>query len=62
MVEPSPKKAVLHKSSDKKLSEKKLLIYDSENLFQGKREVLICHRGETYRLLITRAEKLILNK
>jgi hemin uptake protein HemP len=34
----------------------------SESLFAGGREVLIVHRGERYRLLLTRQGKLILNK
>ncbi len=34
----------------------------SELLFQGARELLIEHQGETYRLRITRNEKLILTK
>lgn len=34
----------------------------SEDLFQGGREVLIVHAGETYRLRLTRNGKLILNK
>lgn len=34
----------------------------SETLFQGHRELLILHQGETYRLRITRSEKLILTK
>ena len=35
---------------------------DSRSLFQGRREVLIQHEGETYRLLETRNGKLILQK
>lgn len=34
----------------------------SEALFAGAREVLIVHRGERYRLIRTRQDKLILNK
>ena len=34
----------------------------SEELFQGGRQVLILHGGETYRLLRTRNDKLILQK
>lgn len=37
-------------------------IYDSEALLQGTREVLIRHHGETYRLRLTRNDKLILHK
>jgi hemin uptake protein HemP len=36
--------------------------HDSDNLFAGQREVIIVHRGEEYRLRITRQEKLILTK
>jgi hemin uptake protein HemP len=32
------------------------------DLFQGENEVVICHRGEEYRLRITRNGKLILTK
>lgn len=35
---------------------------DSGGLFADKREVIIIHRGEEYRLRITRQEKLILTK
>ncbi len=35
---------------------------DSADLFQGAREMLIRHRGETYRLRLTGANKLILVK
>jgi hemin uptake protein HemP len=31
-------------------------------LFQGRREVVIVHHGQAYRLRITRADKLILTK
>lgn len=31
-------------------------------LFQGNREVVILHRGQEYRLRITKADKLILTK
>ncbi|WEK06469.1 MAG: hemin uptake protein HemP [Candidatus Devosia phytovorans] len=34
----------------------------SEELFAGKPEVLIMHRGAPYRLRITRQDKLILTK
>ena len=36
--------------------------FDSSDLFGREREVLIRHHGQEYRLLITRTEKLILNK
>jgi hemin uptake protein HemP len=36
--------------------------YDSAELFNGRREVLIRHGGALYRLKITRQGKLILNK
>ena len=34
----------------------------SEDLFSGKSEVVIKHKGNFYRLMITKAGKLILNK
>ena len=34
----------------------------SERLFQGHREILILHHNETYRLRITKTNKLILTK
>ncbi len=37
-------------------------IVQSPELFQGQREILIEHAGQTYRLRITRAGKLILQK
>ncbi len=36
--------------------------FDLQDLMQGGREVLIHHKGEWYRLSITRNEKLILHK
>lgn len=36
--------------------------FDGDRLFAGRREVIIVHRGEEYRLRITRQEKLILTK
>lgn len=35
---------------------------DSARLFDGRRELVILHNGEPYRLRITRQEKLILTK
>ncbi len=35
---------------------------DSQQLLQGRREVVILHRGQQYRLQVTRAGKLILVK
>lgn len=34
----------------------------SASLFQGRREIIIVHHGQEYRLRITRADKLILTK
>ena len=39
-----------------------MLIVDSEQLFGQKRELLIRHEGQLYRLKITRNGKLVLNK
>lgn len=38
------------------------LVFNSQQLFQGKREIVIEHNQERYRLLITKSGKLILNK
>ncbi|MCL6640901.1 MAG: hemin uptake protein HemP, partial [Candidatus Rokubacteria bacterium] len=35
---------------------------DSPALFRGRREVVILHQGQEYRLRITKADKLILTK
>ena len=37
-------------------------VIDSRHLFADRREVQIRHRGESYRLLMTKNGKLILNK
>jgi len=37
-------------------------LYSSEELFKGHRTIRIRHRSATYRLIITRQSKLILNK
>jgi hemin uptake protein HemP len=36
--------------------------FDSQDLFQGSKLVVITHAGETYRLLLTRNNRLILQK
>jgi hemin uptake protein HemP len=36
--------------------------YESQDLFRGSRIVVIQHAGETYRLLLTRNNRLILQK
>jgi hemin uptake protein HemP len=36
--------------------------FESQELFQGSRVVVITHAGETYRLLVTRNNRLILQK
>jgi hemin uptake protein HemP len=35
---------------------------DSGALLQGERQIVIVHRGQEYRLRVTRAEKLLLTK
>lgn len=40
----------------------KLHEYESSDLLRGAKEVLIRHAGETYRLRLTRNDKLILQK
>lgn len=37
-------------------------VLDSQDLLQGAKEILISHRGETYRLRETRNGKLLLGK
>jgi hemin uptake protein HemP len=39
-----------------------IAVLDSANLFADRREVRIRHRGDIYRLLMTKNGKLILNK
>jgi hemin uptake protein HemP len=39
-----------------------LTTLDTRSLFDGQRELCIVHNGETYRLRITRQDKLILTK
>ena len=38
------------------------LVIDSTDIFQGAKEVLIRHGDDVYRLIITRNNKLILNR
>lgn len=40
----------------------RMTVVESAHLFADRREVLIRHRGEIYRLLMTKNGKLILNK
>jgi hemin uptake protein HemP len=47
-------------SSD--LSKAPTAVVRTEDLFGSRREVIITHRGEEYRLRITKADKLILTK
>jgi hemin uptake protein HemP len=35
---------------------------DSEKLFDGQKELIIAHRGEEYRLHLTKSGKLLLTK
>ena len=46
----------------KKVSAARVKILRSEEIFSGHREVMIEHGGSYYRLIITKAGKLILNK
>lgn len=43
-------------------SKRSTTIVRTEDLFGSRREVIIAHRGEEYRLRITKADKLILTK
>jgi len=49
-------------NSDVERALRRITVLDSAHLFTDRREVRIRHRGEFYRLLITRNGKLILNK
>lgn len=42
--------------------ERKVIMYDAHTLFKGRNEIVIRHKGEPYRLRITRNDKLIMNK
>ncbi len=50
------------KEPDKKNQNPGVRILHSHELFTGNREILIEHKNEFYRLMITKAGKLILNK
>lgn len=52
----------MNSDQTEKSSLKKKVIIRSEQLFQGGREIIIEHLAHEYRLLITKAGKLILNK
>ena len=41
---------------------REMTVLDSAQLFADRREIQIRHRGERYRLLVTKNGKLILNK
>ena len=61
----NPRQFILKMSVEKselKLDSKKKRIIHSTELFQGCREVIIEHANDFYRLLVTKAGKLILNK
>lgn len=50
-------------SSERSASERETArVIRSEEIFAGERIVLIQHAGETYRLLVTRNDRLILQK
>ena len=39
-----------------------VLRYSTKDLFGGNNEIVICHKGDLYRIRITRNDKLIMNK
>ncbi|MBI1977398.1 MAG: hemin uptake protein HemP [Candidatus Omnitrophica bacterium] len=49
-------------SSERRAESSDKRVIRSEELFEGRREVIIEHARDQYRLLITKAGKLILNK
>lgn len=50
----------VNRQQDAHLGNRRLI--SSADLFKGEREVIIRHENQDYRLLITKAGKLILNK
>lgn len=49
-------------SASASMASRPLARVDSSQLLDGRRELIIVHRGEEYRLRVTRQEKLILTK
>ena len=48
--------------SDQNENQSRARIIKSDEIFEGSREVLIQHEKDTYRLIITKSGKLVLNK
>ena len=46
----------------KEENQKSIKLYNSPELFGNKNEIMICHKGDIYRVRITRNDKLIMNK
>jgi hemin uptake protein HemP len=60
-VEPIPNQGPFDASSET-AAQTNSKVVRSTDLFEGRRELLIVHEGEAYRLRITRNNKLILQK
>lgn len=43
-------------------SQQQIPLFSSPELFGDKNEIMICHKGEVYKIRITRNDKLIMNK
>lgn len=50
------------KQADRDRTASPIRTIPSEDLLQGERQVVILHHGEPYRLLVTRNDKLLLQK
>lgn len=47
---------------DSKSDKRQVKLYESPELFENQNEILIRHKGDIYRIRITRNDKLIMNK
>lgn len=61
-VSPAPPPAAFRLPVEPRQQFCPLCTFPADHLFQGRQEVLIAHKGETYRLRITKNGKLILTK
>lgn len=53
---------ILMEQDKQKKAPNSSVVYNSDRLFQGQKEIIIQHEDASYRLRITRQGKLILNK
>lgn len=62
MPEERDKQTLLDRSESRCTADSAIKTVRSDDLLRGNRELRISHAGETYRLLVTRNNKLILQK